>query len=80
MIEQPLQLTKSAAPAGEVSAQNPFQLTLDAKYARGLEEFTTQHARVVVLIDGSAVTKHKREPIRKPTSERSTAKAIRRVA
>lgn len=40
-------------------------VTLEDKYVRGLEGFTTEYSRVAVIIDGEIVTIHKvREPIR----------------
>ena len=40
-------------------------VTLEGRYVRGLEGFTTEYSRVAVVIDGEVVTIHKvREPIR----------------
>ena len=55
------------SPPTMASAENGFSslhVTLESRYARGLEEFTREHERVAVIIDGEVVTKHKvREPI-----------------
>ena len=56
------------SPPTMASAENGFaslHVTLESRYARGLERFTTEHDRVAVIVDGEVVTKHKvREPIR----------------